>query len=491
MVFQFNLSDSFDYLTDDYEFTNQPLFGESLITNNLLIMYETTLNRMLENYENNFEMEDVHSEIAKQIPIGCNISPPKIVILKPGNPPSCNDNVHAVCEMYRDDLPHSCNEHLYIVCDQAIFGRLIPYKETHNDVQLLLEQWHTSKDMCCTLITIFSGYEIFNLAASLGVRFLDKFEHVIDYRATCHVLELIWVAVEIALCQHVKRENKTMSDILNSNNYIIKVWYLFFLWTGYFIGHKIGIRRGNYCMQMTNLAAFAPLFPAARKYKYASSVAHYLAQVHDDSQLQKLLKIACSVNLTKELHYFAFDEALETYGVKFIKQNITGNVTDQQTMILKIKAIQSEKDHLSTLLAEYVDDVVMSQNIHTIKSRKYSLWLLVANLLSAFNNPNPMTNDLFKNASEINQEGIENILLFYETDKLCFQEVLAQDVYKTMPKTPEYHTRNINHYTYAQLDSIKKQKKNQIDNFNQELIVEQDTLVLQQASTSSVTNPLK
>ncbi|CAG8770526.1 3883_t:CDS:1, partial [Gigaspora rosea] len=69
---------------------------------------------MLKNYRNNFEIEDVHSEIAKQIPMGCNISLPKIVILKPGDSLSCNNNIHAACEMYYDDLPHSCNEHLYI-----------------------------------------------------------------------------------------------------------------------------------------------------------------------------------------------------------------------------------------------------------------------------------------------------------------------------------------------------------------------------------------
>jgi len=45
--------------------------------------------------------------------------------------------------------------------------------------------------MCSALITIFSGYGIFNLAANLGVRYLDKLEKVVDYSATCRVLELI------------------------------------------------------------------------------------------------------------------------------------------------------------------------------------------------------------------------------------------------------------------------------------------------------------
>ena len=81
---------------------------------------------------------------------------------------------------------------------------------------------------------------------------------------------------------------------------------------------------------MANLAAFAPLFPAARKYRYASSVLHFLAQVCDDVQLQELLKMVCSVNITHEGHYLAFDKALEIYGVKFIKQNITGNLVDDR-----------------------------------------------------------------------------------------------------------------------------------------------------------------
>ncbi|CAG8763267.1 4788_t:CDS:2, partial [Gigaspora rosea] len=88
----------------DQEDINQQLYGESLTTKNLLIIYETIFNRMLENYINDFDMEDIHSEIIKQIPIGCNILPPNVVILKPGNPSNCNENIYAACEMYYDDL---------------------------------------------------------------------------------------------------------------------------------------------------------------------------------------------------------------------------------------------------------------------------------------------------------------------------------------------------------------------------------------------------
>ncbi len=35
--------------------------------------------------------------------------------------------------------------------------------------------------MCNALITIFSEYDIFNLAANLGVCYLDKLKKVVDY----------------------------------------------------------------------------------------------------------------------------------------------------------------------------------------------------------------------------------------------------------------------------------------------------------------------
>ena len=82
--------------------------------------------------------------------------------------------------------------------------------------------------MCSTLITIFSGYGIFNLAANLGVRYLDKLERVVDYSATCRVLELIWVAVGIAITQYLYSKNLTMKDIEDDDNKIVKVWYHYF-----------------------------------------------------------------------------------------------------------------------------------------------------------------------------------------------------------------------------------------------------------------------
>ncbi|RHZ80869.1 hypothetical protein Glove_131g84 [Diversispora epigaea] len=390
MVFQFTLPTSLDNLIEENESVVQPLFGESLTTDNLLIMYETILNTMLENNVNEFDMEDVHSRITEQISTDCNTLPPKVVILEPCDPPNCNNNMYEACEMYRNDLPIRSNENLYVAY----------------------------------------------------------------YRVTCRVLELIWIAVGIALCQYVKKEGKIMNDILSGNNQLMK---------------------------MENLAAFAPLFPAAGKLKYASSVSHFLAQVHDDPQLRKLLQTVCSVNITNEGHYFAFDEALETYGVNFIKQNISGNLTDQLTLMLKIKAAQNEKNRLSMLLAEYIDDVAASQNVRAIKSRKDSLWSLAEKLSNAFNHPDSTTYHLFKGVPELNDEGIADILSFYETGKSRFQKILAQDVYKTEPRIAAgRRKRNIKSYTYAQLVDKEKKTNKRVDDPPQISNIQQSVSQIQQ-----------
>ena len=136
-------------------------------------------------------------------------------------------------------------------------------------------QWHTSKDMCAVLIAIFSGYGLLGLATSLGARFLDKFEKVVDYQATFRTLDLVWAAVGIAIHQYLMVTQESFADIQNSSNNVLKVWYHFFCWGGWLKLHKLGIRMGNFELQMDCLCAFAPLFPSAGKNNYAKSAAHH------------------------------------------------------------------------------------------------------------------------------------------------------------------------------------------------------------------------
>jgi hypothetical protein len=72
---------------------------------------------------------------------------------------------------------------------------------------------------------------------------------------------------------------------------------------------------------------FSPLFPVAGKSNYAlrKICSTLLAQVRDGLQLQKLLQTICKSH-TEGYYYKTF----ETYDVKFIKQNIIRNLTDQR-----------------------------------------------------------------------------------------------------------------------------------------------------------------
>jgi len=165
------------------------------------------------------------------------------------------------------------------------------------------------------------------------------------------------------------------------------------------------------------------------------------------------------VNLTCEGHYLGFDEALEIYGVKFIKQNISGNLVDKDTMMLKIKAAQSERDRLSALLDEFSGDIVGNPSSHSKGLHNNSAQSLISKLLSAFeyydSNPNPNSNttmpSLFDGAPELNERGFQKMLSFYEVGKLRFQQVLDEDVYGISKQTPGRKTASVTTYTSAQL----------------------------------------
>ena len=53
---------------------------------------------------------------------------------------------------------------------------------------------------------------------------------------------------------------------------------------------------------------------------------------------------------------FGFDEALETFSVKFIKQNINGNLMDEQNLKNQIKSSQNKRDRIDLLISEYLND---------------------------------------------------------------------------------------------------------------------------------------
>ena len=99
-----------------------------------------------------------------------------------------------------------------------IFRRLIKCREKWPNIRPHLGQWHTLKNFCSVLIVLFSSYGLLSLASRLGVRFLDKFKATVDYWSTARVLDLLWVAVGIAINIYIKKNGLSLSEIMNDEN---------------------------------------------------------------------------------------------------------------------------------------------------------------------------------------------------------------------------------------------------------------------------------
>ncbi|RIA81133.1 hypothetical protein C1645_837482 [Glomus cerebriforme] len=155
-------------------------------------------------------------------------------------------------------------------------------------------------------------------------------------------------------------------DGKNDTNICLKVWYLYYKWAGIWKAHKMGVRVGNFDIQRDSLAAAGPLFISAAKSNYTIAIAYFLALLAAHSRLKEKLNHAGFFKIPHEnndSHHtcFSFDEALETFGVKFIKENITENVIDDKNLKNQIKACQDERERIDLLMYEYLNDKSASQ----------------------------------------------------------------------------------------------------------------------------------
>ncbi|POG72422.1 hypothetical protein GLOIN_2v1829825 [Rhizophagus irregularis DAOM 181602=DAOM 197198] len=335
MLFQFQMPESLNTLELQERAQNQQplLFGQNSYSEQKLNIFNSVFEKLLafdENtftYQTNFDGYDIRNQIMKYYKIGCDFPTPNIIILDAGDPPSNDLAVHKCLKMYQNEID---SEYINVVADKAIFRRSISYCKKNEKTKMILGQWHTNKDMMSTLITIFSGYEIFNMAGILGVQFLDKLEKCVDFRATSRVLELIWVSVE------------------------------------------------------------------------------------NNPQLRAMLRTAPTVNLTNPGHFFAYDEALETFGVKFVKQNITRITTDKEELKLRIRATQLEKDRTDMLLCDYIGDNVKSSQQRNVQSRKNKVWELAHLLIDVFESLDLFNHPIFEFCKNLNQEEINQLVTVYD-----------------------------------------------------------------------------
>ncbi|RGB39829.1 hypothetical protein C1646_754071 [Rhizophagus diaphanus] len=164
-----------------------------------------------------------------------------IVILEVDSIPNINEEIFNAAKMYKNDFSLSSNEYLDIIADESIFWQLI----------------NLQKD-----------YGIFDLAAAVGIKYMDKLKKVVDYQATVWIIKLIWVSV------------------------------------------------GNFNIQKNTLATFSPLLPSAGKSNYTQSVSHFFGILEQYPKLEEKLQVAGSFKVSEDRfgHFMAFDKALETFG---------------------------------------------------------------------------------------------------------------------------------------------------------------------------------
>ncbi|RHZ48801.1 hypothetical protein Glove_541g10 [Diversispora epigaea] len=505
MAFQMQMPFSLEEKASDEKKITSPsgLFGMNDQIRNIWNMFDEIIDNLLnfqtdsENqitFNTDFDMTTIHQEILKNIDYGCLAGTPNIVILETGGIPNSDDGIFQSTEMYKQDFKLEPHDYLDVVADEAIFRRLVKQREQWPNLRPILGQWHTSKDMCGVLIVLFSSYGIFDLAKALGVKFLDKLDKVVDYRSTVRVLELIWCAVTIAIRIYIRKKNLNKYNIIDADsgvNSILRIWYLYYKWASIFKAHRVGIRVGNYQLQKNALACFAGLFASAGKSNYSTSVAQYLGILAQYPKLEKKLECVSSIKIDEDEkrkgHYFAFDEALETFGVKFIKQNITGNLIDINNLKLQIKAAQSERDRIGILLSEYLDDPSGSIGQRAINTQKVVMWNLVHELLSAFQHSdeyNRYHNSLW-NTTSADQFTMASVLRLHNCfpdGVLRIENIFLQDVI-SVQKSNKVGRRRLGVTRWKPSEKQSTKKKNLLTQLNpQDCVAENSnqTIVEQQ-----------
>jgi hypothetical protein len=482
MVFQFTLPEIINEKPEPLRELNADtqLFGMSQIIHDMICNFNKIFEDLLAfrhnnngelEYNRNFDLTIVDTEISKRVNFGCKLSPPNVVILEPSGSPNNDSEILRAINMYKKDFLLNDNDFIDICADEAIYRRLIKCRNKSENIRPILGQWHTSKDMMNALLTLFSSYGIYDLAIALGVKFLAA---VVDYRSTRKVLELIWIAVGIAIHIYLQKSNTKIEEILSgptNERVCFRIWYLYYEWFTIWKIHLTGIRCGNYELQRFGLAAFAPLFPAAGKNNYTTSVAHFLSILEKYPQLERKLYHCASVNLARDGHYPAYDEALEIHGVSYIKHNIIGNLCSQENLELQIKAAQEERERIDTLLNEFLDTYMYHQKNRSASSRIDKLWKLAHDLLEAFEMDNAINHDLFKKNSppQLNQEGLIKINQAYEDGLRRIKEIYRQEVIKTeVVNTKGRRKLSVMRTKVSDLSNNKKSRKRPVPENNGE-----------------------
>ncbi|UZO05966.1 uncharacterized protein OCT59_026303 [Rhizophagus irregularis] len=239
-------------------------------------------------YKTNFDGETIKRVLLTKLDPECLGPSPNVVILEPGANPNSDEEILHVSEMYKEDFAMNNHSFLDIIADEAIFP-------------------------------------------------------AVNYRSTARVLDLLWVAVGIAINIYIKKIGISLSDIIDDEN-DAHIWYLYYKWAGIWKVHWMGMRIGNFGLQRNSLSAAASLY-AKERLNYCGT-----------------FKIPRDVNEDSRHVCFGFDEALKTFGVRFIKQNVYGNIIDEKNLRDQIKSSQDERERIDLLMTIYRQEVLKTED---------------------------------------------------------------------------------------------------------------------------------
>ncbi|CAG8623965.1 16385_t:CDS:2 [Cetraspora pellucida] len=184
-------------------------------------------------------------------------------------------------------------------------------------------------------------------------------------------------------------------------HFLLSGWH-----TRYWIGHKIGIKHENWNMQVENLKAFTSLFAVA---------------VH--------------INIMRPEHYFAYDEAIKRVDIMYIKQNIGKVLRINKELKLQMTSVQAERECLSMVLDQFVDEKLFITNDHILQSRQSVLWNLSDFLLDAFLALDLTKHELFQNTSQNYESVFNKLFTCYKKGQKRIYKIYQQDIKKSEEQT--------------------------------------------------------
>ena len=106
MLFQYQIPELPNILETQEITQNQQLFGPNSFSQQTLDIINSVFEKLLEFNENNFmyqsdfDEDDIQSQIMTYFKVGCNFSPPNIIILNAENPQSNDSAMHECLKIY-------------------------------------------------------------------------------------------------------------------------------------------------------------------------------------------------------------------------------------------------------------------------------------------------------------------------------------------------------------------------------------------------------